>query len=105
MARLGDLGVPRLFSSGCAEGECCEGFWGDLESPLEEHIEAVSIYSRSDAIVDWNACIDPHARNVEVSSSHCGMSVHPHVYRELSEMFSGLSAAGPGIQQEPAWNG
>ena len=34
MAALGDLGVPRLFSSGCADGECCESFWADLEAPL-----------------------------------------------------------------------
>jgi pimeloyl-ACP methyl ester carboxylesterase len=97
MAALGDLGVPRLFSSGCADGDCCESFWGDLEAPLEEHIEAVSVFSRSDGIVDWNACLDSHARNVEVESSHCGMSVHPAVYRVLDEMLD--------AQREPAWNG
>jgi pimeloyl-ACP methyl ester carboxylesterase len=101
MARLGDIGVPRLFSSGCADGECCEAFWDDLAAPLEDHIDAVSIYSRSDAIVDWNACIDPHARNVEVSSSHCGMSVHPTVYGVLGE----LLATPTGSHVEPAWNG
>jgi len=97
MARLGDLGVPRLFSSGCADGDCCDSFWEDLEAPLEGHIDAVSVYSRSDGIVDWNACVDPHARNVEVASSHCGMSVHPAVYSVLDEV---LDADG-----EPAWNG
>ncbi len=97
MAALGDLGIPRLFSSGCADGDCCEPFWSDLDAPLEEHIEAVSVYSRSDGIVDWNACVDPHARNVEVSSSHCGMSVHPAVYRVLDELLE----AG----RERAWNG
>ena len=97
MALLGDLGVPRLFSSGCAEGECCESFWEELEAPLHAGVEAVSIYSRSDGIVDWNACIDPHARNIEVSSSHCGMSVHPAVYRVLGELLA--------AEREPAWNG
>jgi pimeloyl-ACP methyl ester carboxylesterase len=86
MAALGDLGIPRLFSSGCADGECCEAFWADLDAPLEDHIEGVSIYSRSDGIVDWNACVDPYARNIEVSSSHCGMSVHPAVYHVLDEL-------------------
>ena len=85
---LGDLGIPRLFSSGCADGECCESFWaGPRRRRSQEHIEAVSIFSRSDGIVDWNACLDPHARNVEVSSSHCGMSVHPAVYSVLDELF------------------
>jgi pimeloyl-ACP methyl ester carboxylesterase len=97
MARLGDLGIPRVFSSGCADGECCETFWSDLEAPLEGHLEAVSVYSRTDGIVDWNACIDPHARNVEVVSSHCGMSVHPEVYRVLDEVLE--------TGRERAWNG
>jgi len=98
MARLGDLGVPRLFSTGCAEeGECCESFWEELEAPLADHIEAVSVYSRSDAIVDWQACLDPHAHHVEVASSHCGMSVHPEVYSVLDELLA--------AEREPAWNG
>jgi triacylglycerol lipase len=108
MAALGDLGIPRLFSSGCADGACCESFWADLDAPLAEHIEAVSVYSRSDGIVDWHACLDPQARNVEVSSSHCGMSVHPAVYRVLDELLGSESrpALRAGLQGgEPAWNG
>jgi len=97
MARLGDLGMPRVFSSGCADGDCCDAFWEELDAPLEEHIEAVSVYSRSDGIVDWNACIDPHARNIEVASSHCGMSVHPEVFRVLDEVLD--------AERETAWNG
>ncbi len=97
MAKLGDLGVSRVFSSGCAEGECCEGFWEDMAAPLADHIEAVAVYSRSDAIVDWRACLDPCARHVEVRSSHCGMSVHPAVYGVLDEML--------GREEAPAWNG
>ena len=91
MARLGDLGMPRLFSSECADGPCCERFWQDLEAPLPEGVEATSIFSRSDGIVDWHACLDAHARNIEVRSSHCGMSVHPAVYRILAEVL------------EPSW--
>ena len=97
MAMLGDLGVRRVFSTSCGEGECCERHWEDLEAPLPEHIEAVSIFSRSDGIVDWHACLDPHARNIEVSSSHCGMSVHPAVYRVLDEMLERT--------REAAWSG
>jgi triacylglycerol lipase len=86
MARLGDMGMRRVFSTGCAEGPCCEKFWEDMTAPLAQHIEAVSVYSCSDGVVDWQACLDPYARNVEVDSSHCGMSVHPAVYRVLEEL-------------------
>jgi hypothetical protein len=51
------------------------------------------VYSRSDGIVDWRACIDPHAEAVEVDSSHCGMSVHPQVYALLARVLDGAPAA------------
>ena len=97
MAKLGDLGLSRVFSSDCAEGECCEGFWEDMTAPLAGHIEARAVFSRSDAIVDWHACLDPYARNVEVRSSHCGMSVHRAVFEVLDELLD--------EEEEPAWNG
>ncbi len=97
MATLGDLGVRRVFSSECGEGACCERHWQDLEAPLPDGVEAISVFSRSDGIVDWHACMDPHARNIEVSSSHCGMSVHPAVYRVLDELLERT--------REAAWSG
>jgi hypothetical protein len=45
----------------------------------------VSVYSRSDGIVDWRACLDPAAQHVEVAASHIGMAVNPDVYRVLAE--------------------
>jgi len=86
MAWLGDRGVPRLFSTDCADGDCCERFWDELQAPLPDQLQALSVFSRSDGIVDWHACVDPHCRNVEVDSSHCGMSVHPAVYRVVGEL-------------------
>lgn len=83
IARLGDLGLPGVFSTGCRDGECCAGFHADLHAPLSPDVHAIAVYSRSDAIVDWRACVDPHAESVEIDSSHCGMSVHPAVYRVL----------------------
>ena len=46
----------------------------------------MAIYSRSDGIVSWRACLDPGARQVEVDSSHAGMSVNREVYRVLAEI-------------------
>jgi triacylglycerol lipase len=97
VARLGDLGLPGVFSTSCRDGACCEAFRADLTAPLAPGIEAVSVHSRSDAIVDWRACLDPYAQPVEVDSSHCGMSVHPAVYRVLERALDRCA--------ETAWNG
>lgn len=96
LARLGDRGIPGLFSTSCRDGDCCADFRHDLAAPLGA-VEAVAIHSRSDAIVDWRACLDPHGEHVEVDSSHCGMSVHPEVYRVLSRVLDG--------EEVRAWNG
>jgi triacylglycerol lipase len=97
VARLGDLGLPGLFSTSCRDGECCEAFRADLTAPLADGVAAMSIHSRSDGIVDWRACLDPYAEPVEVDSSHCGMSVHPEVYRALESVLDGT--------RELAWSG
>jgi pimeloyl-ACP methyl ester carboxylesterase len=83
VARLGDLGLPGVFSSACRDGTCCADYNELLRAPLPDGVPALMIYSRSDAIVHWRACLDPHARCVEVDGSHCGMAVNPRVYREL----------------------
>jgi triacylglycerol lipase len=46
----------------------------------------VSVNSRTDGVVDWRACLDPAAdRHVEVRTSHCGMAVHPSVWRSVAD--------------------
>jgi triacylglycerol lipase len=97
LAALGDLRIPGLFSTTCRNGACCEDFRADLAAPLAPGVRSLSVHSRSDAIVDWRACVDPHGEQFEVDSSHCGMSVHAEVYRVLDAM---LDAA-----KEDEWNG
>ena len=86
VARLGDLGVPGMLSSECGDGPCCAAFREDLLAPLPTTVRGVSIYSRSDGIVAWEACLDPCAEHVEVESSHGGMSVNLDVYRVLARI-------------------
>ena len=81
---LGTLGVPGLFNRGCLNGECCEEFWDLMAKPLPRRVGFVSIYSRSDGIVDWRACLDPGAEHVEVEASHIGMAVNADAYRAIA---------------------
>src|SRR5207253_9531989 len=86
VAWLGDAGVPGLFSTECADGSCCAAFRPDLTAPLAPGLRAVAVHSRSDGIVDWRACLDPHAEQIEVNSSHVGMAVNSAVYRLLERV-------------------
>jgi len=85
VAALGRLGLPGLFKRTCLDGDCCSGFWEQFGAPIPRGVGFVSVFSRTDGIVRWQACLDPQADQVEVSSSHCGMAVHPDVYRVVAD--------------------
>jgi pimeloyl-ACP methyl ester carboxylesterase len=86
VSRLGSLGAPGLFTRSCMDGDCCASFWDDLAAPLRAGVGFVAVYSRSDGVVDWKACLDPHADDrVEVGASHCGMAVSPAAWRAVAE--------------------
>ena len=93
VALLGALGAPGLFSSGCLDGDCCQDFWSLHDGPFARRTAYVSIYSRSDGIVDWRSCLDPAAIHVEIESSHMGMAVHPDGYRAIAEVLRGIAMA------------
>ena len=61
VSRLGSLGAPGLFKRSCLDGDCCSSFWEDLAEPPARGVRLVSVYSKSDGVVDWHSCLDPHA--------------------------------------------
>ena len=51
----------------------------------------MSVYSKSDGIVDWHSCLDPHATQlVEINASHCGMAVSRSAWRAVAEALEAL---------------
>jgi triacylglycerol lipase len=82
---LGTLGTPRLFKRSCIHGDCCTAFWEALAQPLPDELGLVSVYSKSDGIVDWRSCLDPHAKLVEIRASHCGMAVSAAAWRAVAD--------------------
>lgn len=47
-----------------------------------------SIYSKTDGVVSWQASVDvynPHARNIEVNSSHFGLGINARVWRIIAD--------------------
>jgi triacylglycerol lipase len=92
---LGSLGAPGLLRHSCRNGHCCQRFWDDLQADFPKGVGYVSIYSRSDGIVDWRACLHPAASNVRVNASHCGMAAHADTYRVVARSLAGFSDEAP----------
>jgi pimeloyl-ACP methyl ester carboxylesterase len=93
LGALGTLGAPGLFGQSCLTGECCETFRDDLVAKFPREVGFLSIYSKTDGIVDWRACLDPAARQVEIHSSHIGMSANPAAYREIASALAKFRTA------------
>src|SRR3954451_1509466 len=93
---LGTLGIHGLFKHSCKWGKCCETFWEDLAGPMPRDVGYLSVYSKSDGIVRWRACLDPDAQHLEIDASHVGMAVHPRAFRAVAGALEEFRAADPG---------
>jgi triacylglycerol lipase len=82
---LGTLGVPGMFSVHCLRGDCCARSREAMTAPFPDDIQFVSIYSRSDEVVRWEACLDPAATQMEVDVSHIGMGMAREVWRAIAD--------------------
>lgn len=91
---IGTLGAPGLFRHSCLWGDCCKDFWDDLRGPLPRGTGYVSVYSKSDGVVNWRSCLDEGAEHVEVRASHCGMAVNAATYRALAAALEDFRARG-----------
>jgi len=93
---LGSGRLPGMFSWRCLRGGCCESFREALAGPFPDEVGYVSLYSRSDGVVDWRSCLDPAAECIEVDASHCGMSLNVAAYHAIARSlraFQGREAA------------
>lgn len=86
--------VYRLLNGNDAEFD--ETMSRTLRTP--PNVPTSSIYSRSDGVVAWQACLQPGSRawteNIEVGGSHCGLGWNSDVFRVLADRLS---------QPERAW--
>ena len=85
LGALGSLGVPGLLRRSCRAGGCCTQVTDELRAPLPERVALTSVYSRSDGVVRWRACLDDAADNVEIAASHIGMAVSAQAYRVIGQ--------------------
>jgi triacylglycerol lipase len=49
-------------------------------------VPSTSIYSRSDGVVNWKACLRSDINAIEVQGSHVGLALNPEVYRILAHL-------------------
>lgn len=72
--------------------------WVEERKQVPLRVPTTAIYSRSDGVVAWQACVDPEGdapiEHVEVETSHVGLGFNAEVYRLVARR---LSAPADGI--------
>jgi triacylglycerol lipase len=64
----------------------------DTEAAFIEQLAAspkvpvTSIYTRSDGVVNWKACLRPDVKTIEVKGSHGGLGMNAEVYHHLARL-------------------
>jgi pimeloyl-ACP methyl ester carboxylesterase len=69
-------------------------------------IPVTALYSRRDAVVAWQACIDANAQNVEhieVRTTHFGFGFSPEVYKIIAQRLAAARASAPEEVQRELW--
>jgi triacylglycerol lipase len=93
VAALGTSRIPGMFTWRCLRGTCCARFRDELIGDFPPEVGYVALYSRTDGIVDWRACLDPAADQIEVRASHCGMALNAGVYAEVGHALAAFGRA------------
>lgn len=101
---LHQWGFGALMSADCTRGTCAQTSWEQLTAPTRPGLPFTSVYSRSDGLVDWRACLHPAARHAEVRCSHLGMTidsdVHTHVLHALQQIVTEPAVGAVGIDPD-----
>ena len=92
LATAGLARVPGVLRWSCSGTGCCERFVRDLAAPVPESVGVLSVYSRTDGVVDWRACVDPAGRALEAATSHCGMAAHAPTLWAVAAAISDFAA-------------
>jgi pimeloyl-ACP methyl ester carboxylesterase len=82
---LGTLGVPGMFSLRCLNGDCCSRSRRAMTAPFPDDVDFVSVYSPSDEVVRWEACLDAAATQIEIDVSHLGMGMAREVWLAVAD--------------------
>jgi pimeloyl-ACP methyl ester carboxylesterase len=77
LGAAGALGVSGVLRPSCRWGLCCARLRADLVGAFPDAVPFLSVYSRTDRIVDWRSSRDPAARHHEIDVSHGGLIWDP----------------------------
>lgn len=93
LTALGNVGLRRVLTSDCLDGDCGGAYQAALTATLPDHIRLTSIWSPTDGVVIPAACRDPHATCLEIRSTHQGMGMNASIWKLIAQELAPSSVA------------
>lgn len=76
----------------CFTPDCVCGFTTAMRNDFPTHIPTVSVYTKTDGVVDWHACLHGRAKlDEQVAGTHVGLAWNPEAYRIIAERLHAFS--------------
>lgn len=91
-AALARRRFQRAGLSDCLTASCACPFGAAFDAPWPTGPDAprlVSLFTRSDEVVGWQACLTPYGHNVEVRGTHTGLLASRNAYVALARALAG----------------
>lgn len=92
---LQSLGVPGVMGTDCIAGDCARQVRDLLRGDFPAQVPYLSVYSTSDGVIDWRACLDPEAEQIEVGATHMAMGADPTVVSLVADRLGARATALP----------
>ena len=80
---------PSCSNCGCLTEACALHLRRVLPRPATTRLPLISLFTRHDDVVHWEACVVEGARNVEVRGTHVGLLASRNVYTALAHALTG----------------
>lgn len=78
---------PELLAQGCMTEACACPYGQAFRAPLP--VPLISMFTKHDEVVRWEACLVSGARNIEVRGTHVGLLASRNVYVALAHALTG----------------
>jgi pimeloyl-ACP methyl ester carboxylesterase len=91
-ASLARRRFARAGLAGCLTASCACPFGVAFGTPWPTGPDAprlVSLFTRTDGVVGWQACVTPDGHNVEVRGTHTGLLASRNAYRAVARALAG----------------
>lgn len=73
----------------CYTGDCTCGFADSLRNNFPESVRRAAIYTETDGVVDWRACIENESElNTKVNGTHSGLAFNPQVFKRVAKLLA-----------------